>query len=402
MTFNFNSNAVPMMSPGGAGAGGAAAGHASTSNAFAYHNNEHTPATGTDHQPFTQAGQGQYGQGQGQYGNAAFATTPNAHSFSSSNTNAHYGQHPGHPMTPVHTMTAFGSSNNTQVSSAIPPHDAERDQTHVKKIMEFVDDPTGVCNELAAHSGKPRAAAIVQEIAAYRPFLDRFVQQKRDEMVRWKAEIKRQESEMKRQESEMKRQERELKQIVKAAKTLKTDTQPFVEQVAGYSSSDLVLFPSKQILPLVSTWIETRIKNGAKNGTLYQCTIPQLQAIFGLTDYSSLNNLSHDQLVMVLSYLHQKDFSRGRFFEEQMAKCTEESIIPSSGFNTNIIYHAGKNHYTENYHRALCAIYLGLLGDGMSQFTFAIGGGPKPCPWEIPGREYVSSCQLREERERER
>jgi len=185
----------------------------------------------------------------------------------------------------------------------------------------------------------------------------------------------------------------------KPQKILKTDTQPFVEQVAGYSSSDLVLFPSKQTLTLVAIWIETRIKNGDKNGTLYQCTIPQLQAIFGLTDDSSLNNLSHDQLVMVLSYLHQKDFSRGRFFEEQMAKRTEESIIPSSGFNTTIIYtyHAGKNNYSENYHRALCAIYLGLLGDGMSRFTF---GGPKTCPWEIPGREYVSSCQLREERER--
>jgi len=84
-----------------------------------------------------------------------------------------------------------------------------------------------------------------------------------------------------------------------------------------------------------------------------------------------------------------------------MAKCREESIIPSSGFNTNIIYHAGKRHYSENYYRALCAIYLGLLGDGMSQFTFAIDGGPKTCPWEIPGREYISSCQLREERERD-
>ena len=184
--------------------------------------------------------------------------------------------------------------------------------------------------------------------------------------------------------------------------TLKEDTQPFVEQVAGYSKPGLDSFPTKQKPSLVASWMEARIKNSkVKNGTLNHCTVPQLQGIFALTDYSSLNTLNQDQLVMILQYLHQKEFHVGRFFEELMAKCTEDKIIPSLGFNARLIYHAGKTHYSENCHRALCAIYLGLIGDGMSQFTFvsARSNEANKCPWQIPGRDYISSCQLKNERD---
>ena len=51
--------------------------------------------------------------------------------------------------------------------------------------------------------------------------------------------------------------------------------------------------------------------------------------------------------------------------------------------------------------RTAIAIYLGLLGDGMSQFTFVMARSNEAneCPWQIPGRDYISSCQLKNERD---
>ena len=62
---------------------------------------------------------------------------------------------------------------------------------------------------------------------------------------------------------------------MKVGMTLKEDKQPFVEQVAGYSTSGLDSFPKNQNPFLVASWMEARIKNSkVKNGTLNHCTIP--------------------------------------------------------------------------------------------------------------------------------
>ena len=192
----------------------------------------------------------------------------------------------------------------------------------------------------------PKAAEILREAAAYVPFLEQTVQQKKNAILRIRAEAKH-------HEAETKRRERELRQIVKVGMTSKEDTQPFVEQVAGYSWFGF--FP-KEAKTLSGCFLDGSPNQNSKvkNGTLNHCTIPQLhQAIFALTDYSSLNTLNQDQLVMILQYLHQKEFHVGRYFEELMAKWTEDKIIPSLGFIACITYYAGKTHYSENCHRDL-------------------------------------------------
>ena len=151
-------------------------------------------------------------------------------------------------------MTALSSSNNTQVGNASPPNDTEMVQTHLKTIMRaFADDPTEICNELVAHCGMPKAAEILREAAAYVPFLEQIVQQKKNAILRIRAEAKH-------HEAETKRRERELRQIVKVGMTSKEDMQPFVEHVAGYSKPGLDSSPKKQRPSLVASWMEARIK----------------------------------------------------------------------------------------------------------------------------------------------
>jgi len=63
-----------------------------------------------------------------------------------------------------------------------------------------------------------------------------------------------------------------------------------------------------------------------------------------------------------------------------MNELKADGEIPKD-FKTKSIYISGKKNYRENTHRALCAIYLDILGDGMNGFrtvsanslTFAFG-----------------------------
>ena len=209
MAFDFNlsrsTNAVPM-SPAPAAAAAAAG------------------AIGT--RPYTPSqGQEQYGHGT----SAAACHTANAPSFNLPNASIHtlavpvqgqYGyhspyHHSGHSMPPVQTMTALSLSNDTQVGNAFPPNDTEKAQTHLNTIVAFVDDPTEVCNELVAHCGTPKAAEILREVAEYVPFLEQIGQQKKNKILRSRAEAKHYEAEAKRHEAEAKRHERELRQIMK-------------------------------------------------------------------------------------------------------------------------------------------------------------------------------------------
>ena len=135
----------------------------------------------------------------------------------------------------------------------------------------------------------------------------------------------------------------------------------------------------------------------AKHGLLRDSSPRDLQEIFGIHEYSCLNGLRQDQMVMILPYLSLKVFHEGYQFQEHMIKCQEQSIIPPPPrFKTTIVYHSGRTNMSENRHRALCAIYFDLLGEGMSGFSLQGPNNPNHCPWDSAGTEYISSNQLRE------
>ena len=60
-------------------------------------------------------------------------------------------------------------------------------------------------------------------------------------------------------------------------------------------------------------------------------------------------------------------------------------------FKTNYIYHAGKNNYSRNYHRALIALYLHLQPDDMRGLKPPLcNNDQQTCPWVYPGSSYMS------------
>ena len=60
-------------------------------------------------------------------------------------------------------------------------------------------------------------------------------------------------------------------------------------------------------------------------------------------------------------------------------------------FKIDGIYHAGKNNYSRNYHRALVAFYLGLQADDMRGLKRPIRKrDQQACPWGEGGYSYMS------------
>ena len=71
-------------------------------------------------------------------------------------------------------------------------------------------------------------------------------------------------------------------------------------------------------------------------------------------------------------------------------------IVSVETFNVNLIYHSCGNNYSEDTHRALCSIYLGLIPFNASGFRMITNKMPKDMvPWYKPGTQYVSSADIR-------
>ena len=100
---------------------------------------------------------------------------------------------------------------------------------------------------------------------------------------------------------------------------------------------------------------------------------------------------------MILVALHDQDYSDQQCFKDHIEDLKTAKVIKSSVFTK--IYHSCKKHVSENSHRALVAIYLDLLGQGMYDFDLKKQNEPTVCSWDTPGDDYKSSQELNLERE---
>ena len=70
--------------------------------------------------------------------------------------------------------------------------------------------------------------------------------------------------------------------------------------------------------------------------------------------------------------------------------CSVIKGIVCIDFKIDGIYHAGKNNYSRNYHRALVAFYLGLQADDMRGLERPIRkADQQACPWGEGGYSYM-------------
>ena len=192
---------------------------------------------------------------------------------------------------------------------------------------------------------------------------------------------------------ELERKKSALSKLLKVSQTYQNETLPFVGEVAGYSISRLVRCPFKRSIKTFEPWLKSRIKKCCEHGSLRP---RDLQSIFGLHHYCNLNNLSQEQLkmIMLLSYLFKLAFYKGDKFQEYISQCQVQWIICSTFIQTTI-YHGGRTNYSENCHRALCAIYFDLLGEGTTGFSFDECLDPARCPLDSAREDYVPSTELR-------
>jgi len=170
---------------------------------------------------------------------------------------------------------------------------------------------------------------------------------------------------------------------------------PFLRSFCVRGNSELS-FPHGQPLPLVKKWIEVQIKTLVSHD-LKNSNASILQGLFGLHDYSDLNDLSQEQLHLILTTLAGHSYHVERSYKEQMTKYKLDGVIGDT-FRMGI-YRSGPTHFSENTHRGLCAIYLGILGDKMKTFRFVPWNKPDECPWGEPGDDYRSSHDLQMQRE---
>ena len=171
---------------------------------------------------------------------------------------------------------------------------------------------------------------------------------------------------------------------------------PFYQAFSGVNGDTEVIFPHHQHLHLLKSWIKARIMNMTVSKCLTHCNHHVIiQRIFGLCSYSDLELLNQAQLHLVLQTLHEQYYHEKRSI---MTICKKDGVI-SANFKTTLIYHSDHSHYSENTHRAVCAIYLYILGDNMKQFEIASRSEPDKCPWKQSGPEYKSSHELKMLRE---
>jgi len=171
---------------------------------------------------------------------------------------------------------------------------------------------------------------------------------------------------------------------------------PFLQSFCVRGNSE-PSFPHRQPLRLVKKWIEVQIKSLVSHN-LKNSNASILQGLFGLHDYSHLNDLSQEQLLhLILTTLAGHSYHIERSYTEQMAKYKEDGVIGDK-FRMGI-YRSGPTHFSENTHRGLCTIYLGILGDKMKTFSIVPWNEPDKCPWGEPRSDYRSSHDLQMQRE---
>ena len=127
---------------------------------------------------------------------------------------------------------------------------------------------------------------------------------------------------------ELERKKSALSKLLKVSQTYQNETLPFVGEVAGYSISRLVRCPFKRSIKTFEPWLKSRIKKCCEHGSLRP---RDLQSIFGLHHYCNLNNLSQEQLkmIMLLSYLFKLAFYKG--------DKNSKNISPSVRYNESFV-----------------------------------------------------------------
>jgi len=164
-------------------------------------------------------------------------------------------------------------------------------------------------------------------------------------------------------------------------------------RLLGTPSLDWCAAPSNEASKTSNHGSNQESKNVA---SMVPCVPVIFRAFSVFITYCNLNNLSQEQLkmIMLLSYLFKLAFYKGDKFQEYISQCQVQWIICSTFIQTTI-YHGGRTNYSENCHRALCAIYFDLLGEGTTGFSFDECLDPARCPLDSAREDYVPSTELR-------
>jgi hypothetical protein len=263
--------------------------------------------------------------------------------------------------------------------------DAERQQ-RIKKLKEIVTNPKTIITKLVALNGTDRAYQIQSRLTELIPAAASQIQ--KNELNIRNAE---------RALRILKEQNRSLK---KQVSTFKSSLLPFLPSLNGQDSNVIVSFPFMQSTENVGCWIRARIKTVTPGNNFNKCPPAILQKVFGLTTYSALNDLTQGQLHLILVTLHHQEYFEQQCFKDHIEALKTAKVIKSNFFTR--IYHSSEKNLSENTHRALVAIYLDLLGQGMNGFNLKKQNEPTVCPWDTRGDDYQSSQEIKLERERER
>ena len=157
-------------------------------------------------------------------------------------------------------------------------------------------------------------------------------------------------------------------------------------------SDENATFPYNVNNELVQTWLDYRIPNESK---LRGASMEGIQKLFGLTDYIDLSNLSQQHLIMVLKMLKKYHFNEKETYQRHMEEMVRSGIVSVETFNGRLIYNSDRCAYSEDTHRALCSIYLGILPINASGFRLERRMPEDKAPWKEPGPQYESSKCIR-------
>ena len=243
----------------------------------------------------------------------------------------------------------------------------ETSKNIIKDFQDMMKNPNKLINELSEKAGNPSMATLQAKLLCYGPAISNAIEEK----------------------------EKKIEQETAALQTFKA------QQAHWNSESGLIFFQQfgfsgevsfpravhdKEVL---AKWIDARITNSTFK-SLRNSNANIIQKIFGVHTYSDLNHLSQDQLFLILLTLDREYYHKEEAFRAQMNALKADGVI-AQDFKTKSIYISGKNNYRENTHRALCAIYLDIVGDEMKGFRNVKCDQPDDCPWENPGSDYKSS-----------
>ena len=180
--------------------------------------------------------------------------------------------------------------------------DAERQQ-RLRELYEMVNNPESIINELVLHNGDEKAYKIQARLTELLPAADNQIQ--KNELSIKHAE--RALTTLKERNSLLKKQ---------ASNFRSSSGLPFLQSLNGQDSNVIVSFPFVQVPRRLRFWIKARINTVTAGKNLNKCPPAILQKVFGLTTYSALDNLTRDQLVLILVALHDQDYSDQQCFKD--------------------------------------------------------------------------------------